>query len=292
MPADLQGLFAKEPNHARSDVVEGFPVTKEGSAARFFYCSKASKKDRNEGLDSTRTVKYTVDKSLIGELSCSDVSTALVESLRRVMSESTVTWSIGESGESITGLCPSDYLSTTLTEISKITGSKILSLLPPCTTSGYTQDVNCEMVSGGNHADGVESSSKYLQTTMSESQAESALGVKAVVSEMLLTISDGENWKPMTNFHTTVKPTALMRYLCRLITPPGGTIIDPYMGSGSTGKSAKLEGFDFIGIELDADYFEIAEKRIAIAQDPSHTIADVSDDGTINLFSREQHEKI
>jgi len=64
------------------------------------------------------------------------------------------------------------------------------------------------------------------------------------------------------NFHPTVKPTALMRYLCRLITPEGGTILDPYMGSGSTGKGAMLEGFDFIGCELDADYFEIAKARI------------------------------
>lgn len=64
------------------------------------------------------------------------------------------------------------------------------------------------------------------------------------------------------NTHPTVKPTALMQYLCRLITPPNGVILDPYMGSGSTGKGAVLEGFGFIGIELDPDYFEIAKGRI------------------------------
>ena len=64
------------------------------------------------------------------------------------------------------------------------------------------------------------------------------------------------------NTHPTVKPTALMAYLCRLITPTGGTVLDPYMGSGSTGKAAVREGFDFIGCELDADYFKIAETRI------------------------------
>lgn len=53
-----------------------------------------------------------------------------------------------------------------------------------------------------------------------------------------------------------------MRYLCKLITPPGGTVLDPFMGSGSTGKGAILEGFDFIGIEQDAEYFKIAEARI------------------------------
>ena len=65
-----------------------------------------------------------------------------------------------------------------------------------------------------------------------------------------------------TSTHPTVKPTALMRWLVRLVTPPGGTVLDPFMGSGSTGKAAVLEGFDFVGIELDADYMQIAEARI------------------------------
>jgi site-specific DNA-methyltransferase (adenine-specific) len=56
-----------------------------------------------------------------------------------------------------------------------------------------------------------------------------------------------------------------MRYLCRLVTPPNGTVLDPFMGSGSTGKAAVLEGFDFIGIEQDAEYIKIAEARIAYA---------------------------
>jgi DNA modification methylase len=64
------------------------------------------------------------------------------------------------------------------------------------------------------------------------------------------------------NHHPTVKPTDLMRYLCRLITPPGGVILDPFTGSGSTGKAAILEGFRFIGIEREAEYIEIARARI------------------------------
>ena len=65
-----------------------------------------------------------------------------------------------------------------------------------------------------------------------------------------------------TSSHPTVKPTALMRYLCRLITPAGGTVLDPYMGSGSTGKAAMLEGFNFVGCEIDDNYFDIARSRI------------------------------
>lgn len=68
------------------------------------------------------------------------------------------------------------------------------------------------------------------------------------------------------NVHPTVKPTALMAYLCRLITPTGGTVLDPYMGSGSTGKAAIREGFDFIGCELDEDYYKIAQARITNEQ--------------------------
>lgn len=64
------------------------------------------------------------------------------------------------------------------------------------------------------------------------------------------------------NNHPTVKPTALMAYLCRLITPPNGVVLDPYMGSGSTGKAAVREGFSFVGIELDKDYYEIAKARV------------------------------
>jgi site-specific DNA-methyltransferase (adenine-specific) len=54
-----------------------------------------------------------------------------------------------------------------------------------------------------------------------------------------------------------------MRYLCRLVTPPGGTVLDPFMGSGSTGKAAGIEGFGFIGIERDPEYHKIAHARIS-----------------------------
>nr|WP_312660861.1 site-specific DNA-methyltransferase [Stenotrophomonas geniculata] len=68
------------------------------------------------------------------------------------------------------------------------------------------------------------------------------------------------------NHHPTVKPTNLMRYLCRLVTPAGGLVLDPFMGSGSTGKAAVLEGFQFVGIEQDPVYAAIAEARIRVAQ--------------------------
>lgn len=68
------------------------------------------------------------------------------------------------------------------------------------------------------------------------------------------------------NPHPTVKPTELMRYLCRLVTPPGGLIVDPFAGSGSTGKAAILEGFQFVGFELDPQYSAIANARLEAAR--------------------------
>ena len=75
-----------------------------------------------------------------------------------------------------------------------------------------------------------------------------------------------ENAPMMKNIHPTVKPIALMRYLCRLVTPTNGVVLDPFMGSGTTGVGAVAEEFDFIGIEMDEEYLKIAEARIKHAQ--------------------------
>ena len=102
-------------------------------------------------------------------------------------------------------------------------------------------------------------------------------GLDDMPSTMRKTMSGGE-WVdsdgtiknrplPTANTHPTVKPTDLMRYLCRLVTPPNGTILDPFTGSGSTGKAAVIEGFNFIGIEQSAEYVQIATARINHAKE-------------------------
>jgi len=133
-----------------------------GSAARFFYCAKASKKDRNEGLD--------------------------------------------------------DFAG-------KEVGTKGNGLARTCATCGASTLQGCECPDR-----------TYVNPTRA-------------------------------NHHPTVKPTELMRYLVRLITPPNGVVLDPFMGSGSTGKAAVLENFGFIGIDQSADYLEIATARIKHAQE-------------------------
>jgi len=73
--------------------------------------------------------------------------------------------------------------------------------------------------------------------------------------------------QPKVNFHPTVKPSALMEYLIRLVTPKGGIVLDPFMGSGSTGKACAREGMKFVGVEMDDEYIEIAKQRVEYEYD-------------------------
>ena len=77
----------------------------------------------------------------------------------------------------------------------------------------------------------------------------------------------GSEKAPAKNFHPTVKPTQLMRYLIKLVTPAGGTVLDPFTGSGSTGKAALLDGFQFVGAELTEEYLPIIEGRLRWASE-------------------------
>ncbi|WP_421445319.1 DNA-methyltransferase [Agrobacterium tumefaciens] len=101
---------------------------------------------------------------------------------------------------------------------------------------------------------------------------------------------EGYKPEPRANTHPTVKPTTLMQWLCRLITPPGGIILDPFMGSGSTGKAAVLEGFQFIGCEREDEYMPIATARIAwaigvVSKDDELAAEPANDNGPADLFS-------
>ncbi len=289
-PDNPQGRFPANLIHDGSDeVVSGFPETKSGkmkagqkrnskplfgsendtiketigdsgSAARFFYCAKSSRKDRNDGLDSYVTVKYnrdTTNKSV-----CKEENMVAVQLLKRdIYDTETVNFSIDESGVNIMAQCHKDSLSTILTETRRIIESKIYNSLMLSLTNESTQDVNLEKENGGNLAESVANLRRSL-LTITKGEMELALGASRVVLKMLSLISEEENWKQASNFHSTVKPTALMQYLVRLVTPLNGTVLDPFMGSGSTGKACVLEGFDFIGIDMDQEYCDIAKARI------------------------------
>ncbi len=122
----------------------------------------------------------------------------------------------------------------------------------PETTSGnhkpYRQNIkgwknSCEVNTFANEGDS-GSAARFFYTAKT-SQAERHAGLDA-----------------KGNGHPTVKPVDLMRWLCRLVTPPGGVVLDPFMGSGSTGLACQAEQFDFIGCELSPEYAAIAEARM------------------------------
>jgi site-specific DNA-methyltransferase (adenine-specific) len=131
--------------------------------------------------------------------------------------------------------------------------------------SGSDYNANYEASTGG--------ASRFFYTAKaSKAEREAGLyyeewvkggGMKGTEDGTLLTGSGNERNALRANHHPTVKPLSLMRYLVRLVTPPGGTVLDPFMGSGSTGCAAVLEGFDFVGIDITPEYVAIAEKRIA-----------------------------
>lgn len=239
-----------------------FPAPRgdSGSAARFFYCAKASTSERNIGLNGTCTVKLNTKNNVYSGVCQKDVTTVAVQLLQKVTSESTGIWNIGESGESITARCLWGSLSITLMEINKIIELKTLHLLMHSLTNDTILDANSSTESGGSHAAIVENLKKWILTTTS-GKMELARGASDVALQMLLQTSVKENWQNLTNTHSTVKPLALLQYLCRLITPPNGIILDPFAGSGSTGIAATREGFNSVLIEIDKDYAEIARAR-------------------------------
>jgi site-specific DNA-methyltransferase (adenine-specific) len=156
------GIYGKfNPNHPISETYGD-----EGGASRFFYCPKAAKKDRDEGLDNFE------------------------EKAQRV-------------------------------------------------TSGGTRDFNARCANCGK---------KFI-------------GSPTTICDCDNPVTDNQVFKKKNN-HPTVKPTDLMRYLINLVTPPNGTILDPFMGSGSTGKAAVRCGVNFIGIEKEQEYMDIASARI------------------------------
>jgi site-specific DNA-methyltransferase (adenine-specific) len=119
-------------------------------------------------------------------------------------------------------------------------------------------------------------SSRFFYTAKA-SRSERNAGLDGMPERFTATMNDGigvrhhaedEPRAYTKNHHPTVKPIALMRWLVRIVTPPNGLVLDPFMGSGTTGIACALEGFGFIGIEQDAEYIEIARRRIAHVQEP------------------------
>jgi hypothetical protein len=257
------GTNTKYGKFARSEasfVKDG--VADDGSAARFFYCAKASRRDRESGLDSVEIVTVQCS-SWENEDQKARLRVDTAQSPPRVIGVSGApcndahAWSMLLFGSPSTDPYLLVNKSTIETATNSITESKTLNWLARSNTSGFTVVASCETGFGGSLAANATRGTPSM--TITSGWTVSARGAERVQSPTRLTIS-GNAGSPAD--HPTVKPTDLMAYLCRLVTPEGGVVLDPFCGSGSTGKAAVREGFDFIGIELDPEYAEIARKRI------------------------------
>ena len=253
-------------HNGSDEVLAGFPDS-NGSAARFFYCAKASRRDRNAGLDGHETV--IIERSLTSESPKwgnadqqvvlqvdTEPSPPKVIAVSGVSNKSAHEWSTLLFGSEHTAPCLQGTTCIIETPTSSTTGLTTLSYFQNLLTSANTQVANYETESGGSPAQTAAPGTLLLRTT--SGLMASALGVEHAASPTLLKISASER----RSDHPTVKPTDLMAYLCRLVTPPGGIVLDPFMGSGSTGKAALREGFRFIGIEKSPEYMAIAEARV------------------------------
>jgi len=231
-------------------------------ASRFFYCAKASKSERNAGLDSSLLV-WEKEQWENADLS------SLTENINQLSKDISVEiltddkpWSTDIYGHSISEQYPKGMTFTIETVLKLIIGLKTSNASQSSNTNEDIRDaIKTIEANGLSLAESVLFTNQWSLNTTSEKTA-SLLGVVRAALPMLLQI---RGFAKSGNFHSTVKPLALMRYLCRLVTPPGGTVLDPFMGSGSTGIAAIKEGFCFIGIEREQEYLTIAEARIASA---------------------------
>lgn len=259
----------------------------EGGPSRFFYCAKASRAERNAGLEGFRRCSCETFTQWVNEgqspSTRADSATPLARATTAPSSAGDSDSSTIGSGSSTTGRSPKASTSTTSTATSRTTGSKTSDSSTRSRTSEPTPPTTgTGTVNGSGAAQSAASGSEPTPsiTTSTETDgsntgaaapATSELSSKpssSVSSEQPSSCPDcggvvGVDVKNVHPLEPTVKPIALMRWLVRLVTPPDGTVLDPFAGSGTTGIAAALEGFDFIGIEREAEYVEIAEARIA-----------------------------
>jgi site-specific DNA-methyltransferase (adenine-specific) len=113
------------------------------------------------------------------------------------------------------------------------------------------------------HSDSEGASRFFYVAKASKAEREAGLeGMDVSINGIGALRDNGRKSQHRANHHPTVKPIALMRYLVRMVTPRDGVVLDPFMGSGTTGCAAMLEEMRFIGIELNEEYLDIAERRI------------------------------
>lgn len=260
-----------------------------GGASRFFYVAKASRAEREAGLDVSLSWLDSIE--LIWDNNSTSTLTEVLLWGSQGQNQSTV-WSgevsrvrgisgdtrqeqdgnvlpMSSNGNGTTGLYLMAIRFTTSTGTRQTIESTILNSLTPSRTSGSTEDaIRTLRAYGLNPAESVAFTNLLKQISTGggmvfprgASNAARKTQPSTSARDVMLQGARG-------NIHSTVKPVTLMRYLCKLTaTPTGGVVLDPFMGSGTTGIAAIYEGRSFIGIEKEAEYLDIARRRIAYAE--------------------------
>jgi site-specific DNA-methyltransferase (adenine-specific) len=265
----------------------------EGGASRFFlntsfeeadydifkYVGKASKSERNKGLEGekwfynlqlvTEFCSFTEQNLFIWQKEEQNQSTDLngEAQQQKVISEDMMLIVEGKecntilNGKSTMVLFPKNIKFTTKMGLNQIIELRTLNYYQPLNINDCIVDVlETNKANGLNLAENV-GIKNLLKLIFTKDEMGFPLGVKLVAKKTLKSINVKDAWQKI-NIHSTVKPIEIMRYLVKLVTPPKGIVLDPFCGSGTTGIAAKLEGFDFIGIEQEEEYYNIANARI------------------------------
>ena len=271
-PHDLGRWPANFIHDGSDEVLELFPETKpETSAARFFYCAKASKAERNAGVylcECSKLRAWDNEGQKAQHQTDTEQSAQKATDVFGTQNNSDTEWNTSSNGNAITGQSHKDTKSTTSTVTNLTTESPTLNASIAQHTNGFIQDANKETGHGGNLATSVNNSKKSQRKTGTYPEKDGPSTEDAdpatLQSSSKQNSEEGLICKTCNGIrggHPTVKPIDLMRYLIRLVTPPNGTVLDPFAGSGTTLVAAIHEHMNPIGIELTEEYWPIIEAR-------------------------------
>lgn len=249
-----------------------------GTYSRFFLVPKADRSDREPVLDeyAYRLHRERGECDKLRAWASADLSlvepTASTSPARATSDELPTAAGTSSSGTSLPGSPPTDpsptaTRSTTSTGTRPTTGSPTSFSSIPSPTSASTPAANSATASGGSPVESAASESLWAPPTgISVPRAGRSTGDadRATSGSSSSRSVCGRCGKPLPRVgsHPTVKPTELMRHLVRLVTPPGGVVLDPFLGSGTTALACEAEGFEWIGIEREPEYVAIAEARL------------------------------
>jgi len=261
----VEQAYTKDGGNGASRFFKTFPGKDKPN---FIYQAKASKRDKNNNVENLLTWEEQ-DRNL------QDLMVSLNELLKdmsenTMLSQSDTEWNMLWFGKPQMDQYLKDTKYIIQTALKTITESKTWNALVPLSISGSIQAaIRMIEMNGLNLVEVAENTRKFLQTTTNEKTdivTNASLALLQGLKEVRRLAKKG-------NIHSTVKSQALMSYLINLVTPPNGIVLDPFMGSGSTGVAAVRDGFKFIGIEKEEEYFNISKSRIEGVTKPADSVS-------------------